>query len=263
MKPLRFFFLTAALFLLLTASASARQAKLIALTFDDGPSRACTPQILDTLEAKHAKATFFLVGEWLPGHEDIVKRELADGDQIGNHTFAHKRLTALSDQEIQDSIAQTNRRLTDITGLKHFMVRPPYGARDPRVAAQIDAPIILWSVDAASGKALSAQQLVNNIMAKAGDGGIILLHDTTQANADAVGPVIDRLHAQGYQFVTVQELFRRRGLAPCGHVMYKRIVSARVQLLDDLSLLLHGIWARVKLDLHKFLHRIIIKMLCI
>lgn len=260
MKFLRLLFWTAALCLLLTA-ASASQPKLIALTFDDGPSRACTPQVLNILKEKHAKATFFLVGEWLPGHEDLVKREIAEGNQIGNHTFFHKRLTSLSDREIQESIAQTDQRLTAITGLKNFMVRPPYGARDFRVAAQVNAPIILWSVDAASGKALSARQLAANILARASDGGIILLHDTTQANVDAVAPVIDRLRAQGYQFVTVQELFRLRGIAPKQHVMYKQALSIRAQAFESVSQAAHLIWAYFKRGLHRLLHRIIIQML--
>ena len=240
-KSLRLLLITVTVCLTLTVAAAAQQTKLIALTFDDGPSNVYSPQVLDILKEKHAKATFFLVGKWLDGHEKVVEREIAEGHQIANHTYQHKRLTRLSDQEIRDGVAQTSEKLTAITGQTGFMVRPPYGARNPRVAADVDAPIILWSVDAASGKQVWSGQLVKNILAKAGDGGIVLLHDTTQANVNAVGPVIDKLRAQGYEFVTVQELFRLRGVTPQNHVMYKSVTNSDPQRFNEKNLKFH--WA--------------------
>lgn len=240
-KSLRLLLITVTVCLTLTVAAAAQQTKLIALTFDDGPSNVYSPQVLDILKEKHAKATFFLVGKWLDGHEEVIEREIAEGHQIANHTYQHKRLTQLTDQEIRGGVAQTGEKLTAITGQKNFMVRPPYGARDSRVAADVDAPIILWSVDAASGKQVWSGQLVKNIMAKASDGGIILLHDTTQANVNAVGPVIDKLRAQGYEFVTVQELFRLRGVTPQNHVIYKSVTNSTPQCFNEKKLKFH--WA--------------------
>jgi peptidoglycan/xylan/chitin deacetylase (PgdA/CDA1 family) len=240
-KTLRIMMLTLTMCLALTMAACAQQTKLIALTFDDGPSGTCTPQVLDILKEKDVKATFFLVGKWLGGGESLVKREVKEGHQVANHTYQHQKLTTLSDAAIRSGISQTNTALTKITGLSNFMVRPPFGARDARVAADVDAPLILWSVDAASGKQLSAQQLVKNVAAGASDGGIILLHDTTQANVDAVAPIIDKLHSRGYEFVTVRELFRLRGITPQKHGIYKRIVNATPQNYNEAYLSSH--WA--------------------
>lgn len=245
-KSLRLLFATITVCLSLTIAASAQQTKLIAITFDDGPSNTCSPQVLDILKEKHAKGTFFLVGKWLAGHEDVIRREVAEGHQIANHTYDHKRMTQLTDQEIHDGVTKTDEKLTEITGLTDFMVRTPFGARDARVAANVDAPIILWSVDAASGKPLWSGQLVKNIMAKASDGGIILLHDTTQSNVNAVVPVIDKLRAQGYEFVTVRELFRLRGITPQKHVMYKRVVNSNPQEFDEKMLTSH--WAHSDIE---------------
>lgn len=245
-KSLRLLLATVTVCLSLTIAASAQQTKLIAITFDDGPSNIYSPQVLDILKEKHAKATFFLVGKWLAGHEDVVRREVAEGHQIANHTYQHKRMTQLTNEEIRDGVAKTDEKLTEITGLKNFMVRTPFGARDPRVAANVDAPIILWSVDAASGKQVWSGQLVKNIMTKASDGGIILLHDTTQANVNAVGPVIDKLRAQGYEFVTVQELFRLRGITPQNHVMYKQAVNFNPQNFNEKDIKSHWAYSAIK-----------------
>ena len=245
-KSLRLLLATLTVCLSLTVAASAQQTKLIAITFDDGPSNVYSPQVLDILKEKHAKATFFLVGKWLSGHEDVVRREVAEGHQIANHTYQHKRMTQLSDDEIKDGIRKTDDLLTQITGQTNFMVRTPFGARDARVAAATDAPIILWSVDAACGKQVWSGQLVKNIVSKASDGGIILLHDTTQANVNAVGPVIDKLRAQGYEFVTVQELFRLRGITPQTHKMYKSVVNSDPQSFNETNLKKHWAYSSIQ-----------------
>lgn len=245
-KSLRLLLATVTVCLALTVAASAQQTKLIAITFDDGPSKTYSPQVLDILKEKHAKATFFLVGKWLNGGEDIVKREVAEGHQIANHTYQHKRMTQLSNEEIRDGIAKTDELLTKITGQTNFMVRTPFGARDARVAAATNAPIILWSVDAACGKQVWSGQLVKNIVSKASDGGIILLHDTTQANVNAVGPVIDKLRAQGYEFVTVQELFRLRGITPEKHAMYKSVVNADPQSFNEKNIQTHWAYSAIR-----------------
>ena len=226
---------------LLTGGASARQTKLIALTFDDGPSREYTTQVLDVLERKQARATFFLVGKWMGGKNDLVAREVAQGHQIANHTFDHVQMTTLSDEEIRTGIHRTDSLMAEITGQSDFAVRPPFGARDGRVLAAIDAPAILWSVDPAAGRTVSAGTMVSRILAKATDGGIILMHDTTQANADAVEGVIDGLRSRGFEFVTVDELFRLKGLELKNGILYQRAVNPDPQGFDETKLTRH--WA--------------------
>ncbi|MCI2056498.1 MAG: polysaccharide deacetylase family protein [Oscillibacter sp.] len=230
-----------ALALALTVGACAQPTKLIALTFDDGPSPEYTPQILDILEEKNVPATFFLVGKWLPGRSAIVNREVDDGNQIANHTFNHVRLTGLSDAEIRASIADTDDALTNITGLTDFVVRPPMGARSKQVLRDIEEPVILWSVDAAAGKQIWSGELVSRTLSKATDGGIILMHDTTQANVNAVTGIIDGLHDRGYEFVTVDELFRLKGISLKKSVLYQKAVNLDPQAYDEDELSSH--WA--------------------
>lgn len=230
---------------LLTVGAAAKSTKLIALTFDDGPSPEYTPQVLDILKEKQVKATFFLIGRWLPGNSALVNREVEEGHQIANHTYLHVPLAGLSDQEIRADVKTSADALTQMTGLTDFMVRPPMGSRNKRVLADIDAPVILWSVDAAAGKQVSAPELVRRTLAKAGDGGIILMHDTTPANVNAVAGIIDGLRSRGYEFVTVRELFRLRGVTPKKGVLYQRVVSANPQAYDERRLTAHWAWSAI------------------
>ena len=212
--------------LTLTVAAGARQTKLVALTFDDGPSPEYTPQVLDILERKQVRATFFLIGKWLKGNDALVNREVQDGDQLANHTWDHVALPGLDDAAIRKSIADTSAALTQMTGLTDcFPVRPPMGKRNSRVLSDIAAPVILWSVDPAAGQQVWSTEMVRRTLAKTSDGGIILLHDTTQANVNAVEPIIDGLRARGYEFVTLRELFRLRGITPRNGVLYQRAVN--------------------------------------
>ena len=112
------------------SAAVSAEPKLIALTFDDGPSLDFTPKVLKILDDEDIKATFFLVGKWLPGKRALVQEMVDDGQQIGNHTFDHVKLTGLSADEIRSELNQTDNALTDITGQTSFLVRPPFGARN-------------------------------------------------------------------------------------------------------------------------------------
>jgi len=233
--------------LLLTMAAGAQQTKLIALTFDDGPSPEYTPQVLSILERKHVDATFFLIGRWLRNNDGMLKREVEDGDQIANHTWGHVRLTGLSDGEIRESVSDTAAALTKMTGLtENFVVRPPMGARNSRVLADISAPVILWSVDAAAGKQVPAKELVRRTLAKASDGGIILMHDSTQANVDAVEGIIDGLHSRGYELVTVRELFRLKGVALKNGVLYQRAENGNPQSYPESRLSQHWAYSDIR-----------------
>lgn len=210
--------------------------KLIALTFDDGPSLEYTPKVLKILDREDVKATFFLVGKWLPGKRALVEQMVQDGQQIGNHTFDHVKLNGLSEAEIHSEIHRGNAALADYTGLTNtvFMVRPPYGVRSGTVLSAIDAPVVLWTLDPAAGQQVPGNKMAKFVVSRAKDGDIILLHDTTQYNLDAVGPIIQELKAKGFTFVTVEELFQRKGVTPEDGVAYKRIVGARQSRFDEL-----------------------------
>lgn len=220
--------------------------KLLALTFDDGPSPVYTPQVVSVLDAEKVKATFFLVGKWLPGKTDLVRGMLEDGQQIGNHTYDHVKLTGLSKDDIVSEVQRGEDALRKMTGQASFLVRPPFGARSDAVIADIPAPVILWSIDPAGGKQVSGSVMAQKIITKARDGDIILLHDTTQANLDAVRTVIDTLHGRGFEFVTVNELLRLRHVTPRAGVAYKRVTDPAPQGFDESKLGDHWAYTAIR-----------------
>lgn len=226
----------ACLLVSLLVPMASTEPKLIALTFDDGPSPEYTPKVLEILDRENVKATFFMVGEWLPGKRALVRQMVQDGQQIGNHTFDHVKLKGLSVAEIQSEISRTDAALADYTGLTDstFMVRPPYGARNGAMLSAIDAPVILWTLDPAAGKQVPGAKMARFVLSRAKDGDIILLHDTTQYNLDAVEPIIKGLKSKGFTFVTVEELFRSKGVTPQNGVAYKRIVGTGQNRFDEL-----------------------------
>ena len=184
--------------------------KLIALTFDDGPRRSTTTALLDGLAERGVKATFFLIGKQLENNEDLIRRMDAEGHQIGIHTYDHVSLTGLSKADFDAQVAVTRQKLMDILGHDDFLLRPPYGAVDDAVRKNAGCPIILWSIDPEDWGDQNAAREIEHVVANAKDGSIILLHDIFSPSVEAALAIVDRLHAQGYLFVTVEELFAAR-----------------------------------------------------
>ena len=177
---------------------------MVALTFDDGPGGESTIRILDALKKYNAHATFFVVGSNIDKYADIIKREAAEGSEVGNHTNSHAQLTKLDTNGILSEVNGVKEKVMQLTGQKVVPLRPPYGAVDDNVMATITDPVILWSIDTLDWK----------IQSSVYDGAIILMHDIYSTTADAAVNIIDWLHSQGYQMVTVSELgyYRRGGL---------------------------------------------------
>ena len=208
---------------LLCACGGAPKQKYIAITFDDGPEYVNTAAMLDGLAERGAKATFFIVGMWTPGKDELIRRIESEGHQLGSHTVSHESLTDKTDEEVRaelDGFREIMRQFTDQT---EFWLRPPFGFCDERVAALCDVPIILWSIDPAAGRVVPAEDMTKTILRQARDGAIILMHDTTEANVEASLAAIDALQAKGYTFVTVQELMRVKGVEPQAGKIYRRI----------------------------------------
>lgn len=187
---------------------------MVALTFDDGPKCENTTRILDALKQYDAHATFFVVGYNIDGNEELLKRAVNEGSEIGNHTKGHAKLTALDSNGILDEVDSVKNRIKEITGEERVLLRPPYGAVDDNVMAAITDPVILWSIDTLDWKTKDPNCTLQNIQCSVYDGAIILMHDIYSQSADAAVAVIDWLHSQGYQMVTVSEMgyFRRGGL---------------------------------------------------
>ena len=207
---------------LLPVSAQAAQSKLIALTFDDGPDNNNTQVLLDGLRERGVKVTFFVLGDKSTLRPWLVEQAYDDGHEIGNHSWNHPHLTTLSFEEVEDQVQRTKSILEEICGVgTEFLMRPPYGDVDESIYEAINMPIIQWSIDS-SDWATNEQYVYDFIMKTARDGRIILCHDTVKFTPRATMKAIDDLMAQGYEFVTVSELFRRRGmkLEPCKEYWY-------------------------------------------
>ena len=180
--------------------------KLVALTFDDGPLAATTPQLLDILEKKQAPATFFVVGTMAERAPEVLKREQKEGHEVGSHTTAHRSLATMSVGEIQAEKQQMNSIVERITGKGVSLVRPPYGALSDTVRGTMGQAMILWSVDPEDWRDRKAETVRTRVREMAHDGAVILLHDIHPTTVEAVPGIIDDLRADGYEFVTVSEL---------------------------------------------------------
>lgn len=182
----------------------------IAMTFDDGPSGPNTPRLLDLAAKKHIKLTFFLIGENAARYPQLVQRELAEGHQVGNHSYTHPDLAKMSDDAVRAEIQKTQDAIIGASGYKPVLFRPPYGALTARqrlwVANEFGVKIILWDVDPLDWKEPGVEVVAQRIIAGARPGSIILSHDIHSKTVDAMPEVFDTLLAKGFKFVTVSEL---------------------------------------------------------
>ncbi len=180
--------------------------KRIAITFDDGPHRLYTPKLLDGLKERGIHATFFLVGENIGNNETLVKRMAEEGHLIGNHTFSHVQLTKLKKEEACREVQQTNERICAVTGAPVLYIRPPYGSWNDELQAEIPMTVTLWNLDSEDWKSQNTGKIVELVESEAEEGSIILLHDIFDTSVEAALRIVDDLTAQGYTFVTVDEL---------------------------------------------------------
>ncbi|MBD2520013.1 polysaccharide deacetylase family protein [Nostoc sp. FACHB-973] len=187
--------------------------KVIALTFDDGPSPKNTAQILEILQKNHIKATFFMIGEMVKYFPEVAKQVAADGEVIGNHTWHHwyrhmDLVTAASEiNRTADIIYQT-------TGVKTTLFRPPGGFLNNGLvnyAKSQKYAVMMWSEESGDAQRRSPQVpgMVKNVLKNAKPGAIVLMHDgggNRSRTVQALPQIIDGLKAQGYRFVTIPEL---------------------------------------------------------
>ena len=179
--------------------------RYVALTFDDGPG-SYTERLLDILEQNNAKATFFMVGEELQYHKELLPRMEALGCELGNHTWSHANLTELDFDGISQEIGRTNELIYEAVGHDATVIRPPYGAIDSNVRASLAAPMILWSVDTLDWESKDVEMIIETTFENITPGSIILMHDIYETSVDAAEILIPELKSIGYEFVTVHEL---------------------------------------------------------
>ena len=182
----------------------------IAMTFDDGPSPETTPRLLDILKQRNIKVTFFMIGQNAERNPDLVRRILAEGHEIGNHSWTHPQLSKLSDDRVTQEITKTQEAIKNASGFTPTTLRPPYGAITPRQRAWIESQfglnIILWSVDPFDWKRPGPSVITQRILSGARPGAIILSHDIHKQTVDAMPATLDALLAKGFKFVTVSQL---------------------------------------------------------
>ncbi len=197
--------------------ANSASPKLIALTFDDGPSP-FTERLLDGLAERNASATFFMTGEngdggfagIKNGYEHLLPRMWQEGHQLANHSYSHTNLDTLSSERIQAEISQVENMIFDACGgTFSCFVRTPGGHYNRNIQKNIHAPIIGWSLDTRDWETRDADHVYETIVENAEHGDIVLLHDLYETSVEGALRAIDTLQANGFEFVTVAELLRR------------------------------------------------------
>lgn len=197
---------------LLNGPSSKRE---IALTFDDAPDDHFTPLVLDALKQAGVRATFFVVGNRVQAHPEIVERMVKEGHIIGNHSWNHPNLPKLSDAEFRNQILRTDKVIQAITGYLPTFMRPPYGnisENQIHWLASQHKVIVNWDVDSLDWKGLDAEQVKTNVLAHVHPGAIILQHSAGGKGEDLTGTVqalpdiIKKLRSDGVKLVTVPEL---------------------------------------------------------
>jgi peptidoglycan-N-acetylglucosamine deacetylase len=182
----------------------------IAMTFDDGPHVQNTPRLLDMLKERNIKATFFMVGENAARYPQIVKRIIAEGHVIGNHSWTHPQLSKMTDAGVRDELQKTQDAIIAGCGIVPKLMRPPYGAFTQRQQrwcyGEFGYKIILWDVDPEDWKYRNAAHVESEILKQTVAGSIILSHDIHKTTVDAMPTTLDKLLAKGFKFVTVPEL---------------------------------------------------------
>ena len=193
--------------------------KIVALTFDDGPNPPYTGQVLDILREEGVPATFFVIGKNAAKYPDLVKREAAEGHQVGNHTFNHVDLLKADRATVADEVDRTNKVIASITGAPAKVVRPPHGFRDAvvlEVMAERGLKVVEWSVASRDWTNPGVETIAGRTLDKVKSGAVILLHDGdgvagTTPRAQTVAAtreIIRALKTQGYKFVTVDEILK-------------------------------------------------------
>lgn len=189
---------------------------IAALTFDDGPNTVTTPQVLDILEKYHVPASFFLVGDNITDESAAaVRRAYEMGCDICNHSKTHTAMTEQSDADIRAEIEFTSNKIKEITGKEPCFFRPPYIAVDDRMYGLIPLTFICGMGCEDWEHSVSVDDRVEKTLEQAEDGIIILMHDMAGnfRTVQAIDRIIPEMKSMGYEFVTVSQLFKAKGVA--------------------------------------------------
>lgn len=184
---------------------------MVALTFDDGPNPSVGNRIMDYLSWSGGKATFFVVGDRAASRTEEMRRMVAEGHEVANHTMNHKYLQKLGAEEIQAQINKCNDAIEAACGVRPALMRLPGGNYNSTVLANTHMPMIQWSIDTLDWKTKNSQSIIDAVVGKVKDGDIILMHELYSQTGDAALQIIPALTEQGFQLVTVSEMAAAKG----------------------------------------------------
>ena len=196
--------------------------KLVAITFDDGPSE-YSLEILDCLIENDSKATFFELGSRMKNNREITKKLYLSGMEIGNHTYSHKYLTRLNTNEVLEEINSTSILFNEITGDNIKLLRAPYGSVNSSVRNLSPFPIISWNIDTKDWLYKDPDKSIPIILEHVSDGDIILMHDVHEPTIELVKRIVPDLKGRGYELVTVSELAKIKNIELENGVVYRKI----------------------------------------
>ena len=186
--------------------------RMIALTFDDGPNYN-TSKIIDVLNKYDIKATFFVLGNRAINNKDILRKMVDSGMEIGNHTYNHLLLTKYDENKIRSEIEDTSEVIYNATKKRPKLLRPSYGSVNNKIKKVANMPIIIWDIDTLDWKYHNSKRITSRVVNKVRDGDIILMHDIYSASLNALSNIIPILQDNGYEFVTIDELFYYKGIS--------------------------------------------------
>jgi peptidoglycan/xylan/chitin deacetylase (PgdA/CDA1 family) len=188
--------------------------RLVALSYDDGPSPANTPELLEMLDEADARATFFVVGSEAQRHPELTARIAAAGHELANHTYSHPHPRDLDDSELKRELERTNHAIA-AAGTASRLFRVPYGKRSraaARVCSELGLTSVLWSVDSGDTRPFPTTRIVREVVGRVKPGDIVLFHDggdRRPRTLDATRTALEKLGERGYGFVTISELLDR------------------------------------------------------
>ncbi|CAM3969880.1 polysaccharide deacetylase family protein [Alicyclobacillus pomorum] len=193
--------------------------KVVALTFDDGPSAEFTPKILHILNQYHAKATFFVIGSRVERYPSLVRQLFYNDDEVANHSYSHTIMTRKRETTTETELDSTQNAVETVLGYRQPRVfRPPFGRVDRtllRTARKKDYAVVLWSIDSHDWADPGVERIVNQVTSRVHNGDIILFHDqggNRKQTVESVKRIIPILQERGYEFVTVSELLNYSNL---------------------------------------------------
>lgn len=178
----------------------------IAFTFDDGPHPVWTEKLLDGLKARGIRATFFVIGQSAEEYPELIQRMIAEGNQVGNHTYSHIQLTACGVDQAIEEIKKTQEAIYQAAGFRPDYIRPPFGSWNDTLQKETNLETVLWDVDPYDWKIQNTDAIVKSILDQTEDGSIILLHDVYETSVEAALKAADIFIERGYRFCTVDEI---------------------------------------------------------